>query len=284
MSVRLCVVILGLCTAACSGDPVPTVSKGASGPVSELSALLASDYALVKAGEFVMGSPMTEVGRELDEAQLRVTLTHDFYLGKYEVRQSEFGALMGQNPSIFVRDKVDGDSKGHPVENVSWLDAIGYANALSEKYALTKCYEPDGQVAGGTSIYQCTGFRLPTEAEWEYAVRAGRKDAVYGTLASIAWYETNSGSRTHPVGRKQPNALGVYDMLGNVWEFCHDGYDEYPGGERVNPHNVAVGKGRVVRGADWKSTATTVRMGERHTIGVNEKGSSVGFRLARTAR
>ena len=165
-----------------------------------------------------MGISPSQQSWQADRNLHKVTLTNSFDLSKTEVTQQQYQALMDKSPSS------NSGCADCPVENVSWIDAIKFANALSQKAGLPKCYSDVGEVIGGSTIYACKGYRLPTEAEWEYAARAGTKGAHYGNLNDIAWYKINSGNKTHPVGKKTPNAFGLYDMLGNVWEWCHDRY------------------------------------------------------------
>ena len=137
-----------------------------------------------------------------------------------------------------------------------------------KKKGLPKCYSDKGTVIGGRTIYDCKGYRLPTEAEWEYATRAGTQDVRYGSLGEIAWYSDNSGSRTHPVGQKQPNAFGLYDMLGNVWEWCHDSYVKYkhslPNGVHVNPQTTKSAGVKVARGGSFSSVPVNIRAADRY--------------------
>ena len=189
----------------------------------------------------------------------------DFYIGKYEVTQRQWTAVMGNNPSIF---KSCGDNC--PVENVSWDDVQDFINKLND-------------ITGGK-------YRLPTEAEWEYAARSGGKSEKFaGTsdpadLEDYAWFEDNSGRKTHPVGKKKPNGLGIYDMSGNVWEWVKDRfYDKY---YEVSPHRNArgpeSGSGRVERGGGWGSDARHVRAAYRGNDTSDVKGSGLGFRLSKT--
>jgi len=212
-------------------------------------------------GTFRMGSPENEVDR-LDEEgpQTAVTISRGFYMGKYEVTQAEYLAVMGNNPSWFNGDQT-GHSWGHlegedygtdlsrPVEQVSWFDATAYCAALTERERAA------GRIAPNAV------YRLPTEAEWEYACRAWTltrfsygDDPGYANLTHYAWYVDNSDGQTHPVGQKLPNPWGLHDMHGNVWEWCQDGWAErLPGGIALDPQGPAEGSNRVIRGGDWGS-------------------------------
>ncbi len=193
-------------------------------------------------GTFMMGSPTNEVDRSDNEGpQTAVTLTKGFWMGKYEVTQGEYEAVMGSNPSAF------GGDTNRPVEQVRWEDATNYCATLTQRERAA------GRIAT-TSVY-----RLPTEAEWEYACRAGTStrfsygdDPGFTNLANYAWYSDNSIGTTHPVGQKLPNPWGLYDMHGNVREWCQDWFDSYPGGIAVDPQGPAAGLYRVVRGGQWR--------------------------------
>ncbi|MDO4571257.1 MAG: formylglycine-generating enzyme family protein, partial [Planctomycetia bacterium] len=152
------------------------------------------------AGEFMMGSPSGEKGRYNDEKQHRVTLTQGFWMLETQVTQRMWQSVMGNNPSKWKGANL-------PVEQVSWNDCVKFCEKISELSGLK--------------------IQLPTEAQWEYACRAGTMGAYAGNLGSMAWYDSNSGGRTHEVKTKQPNAWGLYDMHGNVWEWCSDWYGEY---------------------------------------------------------
>jgi formylglycine-generating enzyme required for sulfatase activity len=206
---------------------------------------------------FDMGSPDDEVGRTADEGPLhRVRISRAFYMGRYEVTQEQWEKVMGKNPSAFKGPK-------NPVENVSWDECQEFLKRLNQR---TPHPNPLPEGEGVSSVPSPTGrgmkgegtFRLPTEAEWEWACRAGTRtrfcsgDADAG-LGEYAWFDANSGNTTHPVGKKQPNAWGLYDMHGNVWEWCEDWYDKYPKGWRPNadPTGPATGSRRVWRGGSW---------------------------------
>jgi len=186
------------------------------------------EFVLIRPGTFTMGC---EKGQASDEKPAHeVTITKPFYIGKFEVTQEQWKAVMGENPSHFAGDK-------NPVERVSWPDCQTFLRKLAEK------------VPGQT-------FRLPTEAEWEYACRAGSvSEYCYGdddrVLGDYAWYGGNSAGETHPVGQKKPNAWGLYDMHGNVWEWCSDWYGSYKAEEQKDPAGPADAQGRVLRGGSW---------------------------------
>jgi len=192
-----------------------------------------------------MGSPASEEGRDSDEVQHTVTLTKGFWLSDHEVTQSEYQAVMGSNPSEFKGDL------NRPVEQVSWDEAVLYCQKLTERE----------RAAGRITAQQA--YRLPTEAEWEYAARAGTTGALYGELDTIAWWNGNAGNQTHPVKQKAPNAWGLYDMIGNVWEWCSDWYGNYPTVSVTDPRGPSSGSVRVRRGGSWLSDARGARSASR---------------------
>ena len=204
----------------------------------------------VKSGSFDMGNVFNEPIH-------RVTLTNDYYLGKYEVTQALWKTVMGNNPSFFKEDN-------NPVEQVSWDDCQIFIEKLN---ALTGFH-----------------FRLPTEAEWEYAESGGRKSRGYrysgsNTLGDVAWHNGNSGSKTHTVGTKQPNELGIYDMTGNVAEWCQDVYGPYASGPQNNPMGAKAGKNRVVRDGDYSHDFKILRE-PRLDLSPEARSRMLGFRLA----
>ena len=210
-----------------------------------------------------------------------MTLTGGFCLQTTEVTQSSWSRVMGTTPSRF--SDCGGDC---PVEQVSWYDALRYANALSRMEGLEECYVVSGakvnvRSASGSPL-DCTGYRLPTESEWEYAARAGTSGARYGELDEVAWYSDNANGRTHRVGTRQANAWGLYDMLGNVWEWVWDGYGSYPRGGLTDPLGDDRSGLRVVRGGSWSYFARFVRAAYRLRDAPDNRLSNVGFRLSRS--
>ena len=211
---------------------------------------------LVPGGTFMMGCSPGDAECAGDESPThQVTLTNAFYMGKTEVTQAQWQAKMGSNPSSYSGFS---DSPSRPVEQVSW-DTIQNFNSA-------------------------TGLRLPTEAEWEYACRAGTTTEQYGVLNDIAWFVSNSGGQTHAVAGKLPNALGLYDTLGNVWEWCQDLYGPYSSGSVTNPTGPATGSGRLLRGGFWNSGFSLVCRGSQRNYAVNpyDASTGIGFRAVRT--
>ena len=264
-----------------SDEPKSTVGDSSGKKLVENS--IGMKFVLIPKGTFLMGSPPDEVGSSDDERQHEVTLTRDFYLGVYEVTQAQYKKVMGKNPSYFTGDKVaerhpqtgrfvkDVDSANHPVENVSHDDAVEFCRRLSEL--------PDEKAAGRR-------YRVPTEAEWEYACRAGSNTAFsFGNesadLGSHAWYEANSNRMTHAVGGKKPNAFGLYDMHGNVWEWCSDWYDEkyYASSPAIDPRGPDSGSFRVLRGGSWDSEPSLVRCAFRHFVAPGYRSTLNGIRV-----
>jgi formylglycine-generating enzyme required for sulfatase activity len=252
---------------------------------------------LIEAGTFLMGSPADEEGRYDDETQHRVTLTKSFYMGKYPVTQAQYEAVMGDNPSHF-----QGDNR--PVETVSWYDALVFCNTLSIQEHLTPPYtvkgstDPNnwGTVPAVINDFDCAawnavvcnwnanGYRLPTEAEWEYAARGGADYQYAGgnDPDELAWYDVNSGRTTHQVGKKKPNSFGLYDMSGNVCELCWDWYDEYESGAQTDPRGTSSGLNRVVRGGSWNRSGQRLRSAYRGYSSPTNGFSNIGFRIVRS--
>jgi formylglycine-generating enzyme required for sulfatase activity len=241
-----------------------------------------SHWVRICAGTFMMGSPVTEPDRFGDETQHEVTLTRDFEIRSTEVTLGEFRALMGRNPSGY---SACGDAC--PVENVNWHEAAAYCNALSSGAGLVQCYTCSGSGADVTceptgNPYECRGYRLPTEAEWEYAARSGTTGPRYGDdLGAIAWYLDNSRYSTHAVGTRAASPWGLYDMLGNVWEWCRDWYGDY-GGAVADPFGPGTGSVRVVRGGSWGDDAWNLRVALRYGYAPDSRHNFIGLRPLRS--
>jgi formylglycine-generating enzyme required for sulfatase activity len=228
----------------------------------------------IPAGTFEMGSPSDEAGRDGDEARRRVTMSAGFFMGTHEVTQAEWTALMGSNPSFFKGDDL-------PVERVNWYEAAAYCNALSAKEGLTPAYAIDGDAV--TWNARANGYRLPTEAEWEYACRAGTAAPYYSgdRPDDAGWYFNNSGNRTHSVGQKTANDWGLYDTHGNVLEWCWDWYGD--GGGQTDPAGAADGTSRVLRGGSWIGGAGILRSANRCGLHPAYRFIDVGFRVCRSS-
>lgn len=213
------------------------------------------EFVKIPSGSFMMGSPENEKGRNSDETQHQVTISKSFYMGIYEVTQGQWKTLIARNPSKF---STCGDNC--PVEFVNWQDIQEFIKKLNAK-------------GEGT-------YRLPTEAEWEYACRAGKIDEYEGSnLSEIAWYDENSDNRTHPVGQKKPNPWGLYDMHGNVYEFLQDWYGNYPNGSVVDPKGQNTGIYTVIRGGSWGGSAENLRAASRSSGSPVFHLGDLGFRL-----
>ncbi|TAN42881.1 MAG: formylglycine-generating enzyme family protein [Nitrospirae bacterium] len=222
---------------------------------------LAGEFVFVNGGCYQMGDMFGD--GDSDERPAHEACVNDFYIGKYEVTQGRWKAVMGNNPSYF---KNCGDNC--PIEQVSWNDAQEFVRRLNQKSGTDK-------------------FRLPTEAEWEYAARSGGKNEKYsggGDIDSVAWYLSNSGNKTYPVGMKLPNGLGIYDMTGNVLEWCQDWYGEnyYSESLRNNPTGPGTGQSRVLRGGSWGFNMRTSRTTFRHWY-LPTYGYYVGLRIVKSA-
>jgi formylglycine-generating enzyme required for sulfatase activity len=239
-------------------------------PPKELTNSIGMKLVLIPKGIFMMGSPETEKGRQENETQHEVTISKDYYLGVYEVTQAQYEKVMGKNPSHFQGAIVGNENADLPVENVSWDDAVEFYKKLSEL--------PDEKKAGRV-------YRLPTEAEWEYGCRAGSKTAYTfddeeGLLPEYGWFRRNSSQRTHTVGLLEPNAWGLYDMHGNVVEWCSDWYGEYPKGAVSDPTGPRKGGNRVARGGSWYFDAAVCRSSIRYLGSPSDRFSRYGFRVA----
>ncbi|MCZ2144195.1 MAG: SUMF1/EgtB/PvdO family nonheme iron enzyme [Ignavibacteriales bacterium] len=233
----------------------------------------------VEGGTFTMGCT-SEQGNDCEDDEKpshQVTLS-DFYIGKYEVTQELWMSVMGSNPSWYKGSKL-------PVEKVSWYEAVEFCNRLSDREGLQRAYSGSGDNI--TCDFSSNGYRLPTEAEWEYAARGGKQTKNYkysgsDNTGAVAWYDGNSGDKTHAVGLKQPNEIGIYDMSGNVWEWCWDWYGDYTSPSQTNPKGPSSGTWRVLRGGSWDDHARYCRVANRAYDMPDGRSSRNGFRLART--
>jgi formylglycine-generating enzyme required for sulfatase activity len=217
-------------------------------------------YVWIQPGTFVMGSPTSEADRFDGEVQHSVTLTRGFWMSDHETTQAEYESVMGGNPSRFKGSTL-------PVEQVSWNDAVLYCEKLTLR-----------ELAAGR-IVPGQAYRLPTEAEWEYAARAGTTGAYAGELGSMGWYKANSGITTHAVKGKQANGWGLYDMHGNVFEWCSDIHGAYLNGSVTDPTGATSGPSRVFRGGAWSAEAGACRLALRWGYpDPSHRISTLGFR------
>lgn len=287
--------------AACSqtendnGNNNETKLTQSSSPEADMN--IPDNFVLIKGGSFQMGSPDSEAWRSADETQHSVMVS-DFYMSKYELTQKEYQEITGSNPSNFSGEDL-------PVENISWLDAVAYCNARSEKDGLTPVYTIDGQNVSWDR--SANGYRLPTEAEWEYACRAGTTTPFYmenspgaGDANYYGHYpyeiEDNYFSQgnlevkpgeyrqtTVPVDSFSENPYGLYNMHGNVSEWVWDYYGEYPTDEQADPTGPASGTLRVYRGGGWNDFAKNMRSAYRAILEQNKGSFNLGIRLALNA-
>ncbi|RJP32821.1 MAG: formylglycine-generating enzyme family protein, partial [Candidatus Omnitrophota bacterium] len=252
-----------------TSTPTPTPEPGPDEWTIELPGLPADakklELARIPAGTFMMGSPEDEQDRASNEGpQHSVTLTREFYLGKYEVTQAQWQAVMGRNPALGY-----GVGNNYPVNRVSWDDCQEFLRRLNE-------------MGVGT-------FRLPTEAEWEYACRAGTttrfywgEDPNHSMTGNYAWYADNSSGGSREVGLKLPNAWGLFDMSGNVYEWCADWYEDYPNQAQTDPSGPASGAYRMIRGGVWDAGAGNCRSAHRNYSLAGFRYHLYGFRLLKT--
>jgi len=276
--------------------------------VPDLGVLVSGKWISIKAGTYKMGSPNSEQCRNYTETQVQVTLTNGFDILATEVTQEQFQNVMGYNPAAFGPNGYPGpkgrcSNKMCPVENLSWHEAVAFCNSLSVKYGLANCYSCSGSganvtckttaAATGKGIYSCKGFRLPTGAEWEYAYRAGTSTALYnGPVSScsgydanadqIAWYSQNFGNRTNPTAKKKPNPWGIYDMAGNVWEWCHDRMQAPLGPSPVTNPIGSLSTSRLIKGGSGGNGPALLRAAFRTLWTPSGRNQFIGFRCART--
>jgi formylglycine-generating enzyme required for sulfatase activity len=238
-----------------------------------------TNMVFIPPGTFRMGSPTNEVDRSLKEGpQTDVTISRGFWMSKYLVTQAEYQALTASNPSFFNTNYGFSLDLTRPVDSVSWYDASSYCSELTQRERAA------GRIPNN-SVY-----RLPTEAEWEYACRAWTStrygygdDPGYTNLTNYGWYYFNSGSMTHPVGQKLPNARGLYDMHGNLEEWCHDWFGSYLGGSALDPQGPPTGTLRVIRGGYWEDSASSCRSASRNLHEPDAMHYHLGFRVVLAA-
>ncbi|MDP3441651.1 MAG: SUMF1/EgtB/PvdO family nonheme iron enzyme [Ignavibacteria bacterium] len=227
--------------------------------------MIKSDYDISRINNQMVLIPSGQIELRDDRTKQNWTVKIDsFLLGKFAVTQELYSDIIEENPSFFK-------SPRHPVETVSWKEAVIFCNRLSGKTGLTPCYKISNESETINFNKNANGFRLPTEAEWQHACQAGTKEIRYGELDLIAWYKVNSEKATSVVGLKMPNEWGLYDMLGNVWEWCNDIYDE-----------TVYGSYRIFRGGGWcdeeRSVMATTR---RRSHPIKFKIDDLGFRIAK---
>ena len=304
ISAFLLAIVMLFAMSACSTESQDNTSSGSSGNTDASTAnsentttVAPENFVLIKGGTFQMGSPDTEAWRSNDETQHSVTVS-DFYMSAYELTQKEYREITGENPSSFSGDDL-------PVENISWMDAIRYCNTRSEKENLTPVYTVDGQTV--TWDRSANGYRLPTEAEWEYACRAGTT-TPFNTENSISAEEANyyghypyeiednyfsqGNLSTKPGEYRQttvavnsfsPNKWGLYNMHGNVGEWVWDYYGDYSTKAQTDPTGAESGTLRVYRGGGWNDFAKNMRSAYRATMEQNKGSFNIGIRLVRNA-
>jgi len=293
LKIIIFVIVMGLLIAACNNS---------GGGSEDNTPLPIEGFEWINSGTFLMGSPAGEPGR-LNEPQHLVKLTKGFYMGKYVVTQEQYQAVMGSNPSNFKSAAAAGEiQEKRPVEKVSWYDAIVFCNKLSMKEGLTPVYTisvstdpavwgivPTASDTAWNAVqanWNANGYRLPTEAEWEYACRAGTITA-YNTGDSISndtgWYLDNSTMKTHEVGKLPANKWGLYDMHGNVYEWCWDWRATYTGEDQIDPKGPDSGTSRIFRGGAYPGEGKDLRSAFRggdYQPGDNTH-SGIGFRVVR---
>ncbi len=253
------------------------VVAGAIQKVKVNSGKMVVPLVFVQGGTFSMGS---NSGGSDEKPVHQVTIS-SFMIGKYEVTQEQYQRVIGTNPSNFTSGS---DAGKRPVEQISWYDAVAFCNRLSEMEGLEKVY-----VINGTNVsadFKRNGYRLPTEAEWEYAARGGEKSKNFTYAGSndvrqVAWYDDNSGKQPRVVGTMTPNELGIYDMSGNVWEWCWDWYGSYGSGQQTDPLGASSGSDRVIRGGSWDYSAVALRSAYRSCYSPDNRFDNIGFRVAR---
>ncbi len=266
-------------------DPAQVAYAEAAGLALSVTNTIGMTLRLIPTGIYERGSPKDERGRRSDEYAHPMRISTPFYMGSTPVTQEQFEEVMGYNPSFF------NDRSGLPVEFVSWAEAIEFCNRLSRRAGLQEVYEQEN---GEWVVHlDRNGYRLPTEAEWEFACRAGTRTSFYTGRSSpavlgrdnvwrAAWHRHNARGRTQPVGLREPNRWGLYDMHGNVWEWCWDWYGPYPRDIDPPPAGPARGDKRVIRGGGWYSKTWETRSANRGQRDPAAPWNSLGFRVVRS--
>ncbi len=254
--VTLCLFALVACTTGYKTKTKITHWRGET-CTYDLGSSVSLEMVWIPGGTFQMGSPSSESGRGDDEGPVHTVDLDGFWMGKTEVTQEQYQVIMGSNPSHFKGAK-------NPVEQVSWDDAMEFCGKLSQRTGQT--------------------FTLPTEAQWEYACRAGSQTRFHfgdseSQLEDYAWFAGNSGRQTRPVGQKRPNAFGLYDMHGNVWEWCADWFGDYTSVRKKNPTGPASGSRRVNRGGGWYGNSGYCPSAHRDRDEPEDRSSFLGFRV-----
>jgi len=249
------------------------------------------DMVLVENGSFTMGNTWGN-GKDDEKPAHEVTISYDFEMGKYEITFAQYDLFCQETKRTLPGDESWGRDQ-RPVINITWMDAIAFCNWLSEREKLSKAYDDNGYFLDKsekvtTDPSKVVGYRLPTEAEWEFAARGGNKSEDYlysgGNEADlVAWFADNSGNTTQEVGKKEPNELGLYDMSGNVFEWCSDAYDAffYMRSPEKDPFNQALGN-KVLRGRGWWDGVVRVTL--RSYSSPASASNLFGFRICRTKR
>ncbi|MBU1749482.1 MAG: formylglycine-generating enzyme family protein [Chloroflexi bacterium] len=296
--------VLSLLVGCEAGTPVPSVAPPSPTPAPPTATPaptatttptpvpvepIVPDMVLVEPGTFQMGAAD---GRSDEQPVHTVQITRPFYIAKYEVTFAEYDRFCEDTGARRPNDRGWGRGQ-QPLINVDWYDAVAYCNWLSEKEGLTSCYSGRGKVT--RCDFSANGYRLPTEAEWEYAARGGHLSQGTAYAGSddagvVAWYDANSGGVTHPVGQKQPNELGLYDMSGNMYEWCWDWYSgtyytsspvDDPMGPPPETSRTTRGPNKVRRSGSWREAEEFLHVAFRSIDYAGYPGDN-GFRLART--